>query len=91
MLIGERTGGSAEGATAGILFTLTLPESGIKMRVPAMQSFVNTPVFEPGLGISPDITAPMTATALLANQDPALDAAYALIEDMSAFDTAALE
>lgn len=91
VLIGERTGGSAEGATAGILFTLTLPESGIKMRVPAMQSFVNTPTFEPGLGISPDIKAPMTAAAILAEEDPALNAAYALIEDMSAFDTAALK
>ena len=58
---------------------------------PAMQSFVNTPTFERGLGISPDIKAPMTAAAILAKEDPALNAAYALIEDMSAFDTAALK
>lgn len=31
-LVGEPTGGSAEGTTAGILFTLTMPESGIRAR-----------------------------------------------------------
>lgn len=91
ILIGEQTGGSAEGATAGILFTLTLPESGIKMRVPAMRSFVNNDGFEPGLGMSPDIKAPMTVAAFLNGEDPALDAARALIKDQSAFDTAALD
>jgi C-terminal processing protease CtpA/Prc len=91
ILIGEQTGGSAEGATAGILFTLTLPESGIKMRVPAMRSFVNNDEFEPGLGMSPDIKAPMTVAAFLNGEDPALDAARALIKDQSAFDTAALD
>ncbi|MEO0606708.1 MAG: S41 family peptidase [Pseudomonadota bacterium] len=79
VLIGERTGGNAEGATAGILFTLTLPESGIKMRVPAMQSFMNISGFERGFGISPDIEAPMTIEAFLAGEDPALEKALALI------------
>lgn len=91
ILIGEPTGGSAEGATAGILFTLTLPESGIKMRVPAMQSFVNNDGFEPGLGMSPDIDAPLTIAAFLDSQDPAMEAARALIEKRTAFDTAALD
>ncbi|MEL6858692.1 MAG: S41 family peptidase [Pseudomonadota bacterium] len=80
ILIGERTGGSAEGATAGILFTLTLPESGIKMRVPAMQSFVNNNGFEFGYGMSPDTVVPETVQSFLAGNDPALDAALALIE-----------
>ncbi len=91
ILIGEKTGGSAEGATAGILFTLTLPESGIKMRVPAMQSFVNNDGFKPGLGMSPDIKAPMTVEAFRQESDPAMDAALALIEERSSFDTAALK
>lgn len=33
-LIGEKTGGNAEGGTAGVLFTLTLPESKITTRIP---------------------------------------------------------
>ena len=91
ILIGEQTGGSAEGATAGILFTLTLPESGIKMRVPAMQSFVNNDGFTPGLGMSPDIEAPMNIDAFLKGEDPAMAAALALIDAKSEYDTAALK
>ena len=72
ILIGERTGGNAEGATAGILFTLTLPNSGIKMRVPAMQTFMNIDGFTPGLGVSPDIEAPMTIEAFLTRRRPRL-------------------
>lgn len=91
ILIGERTGGNAEGATAGILFTLTLPESGIKMRVPAMQTFMNISTFERGYGINPDIEAPMTVEAFLAGQDPAMDKALNLIAQSKQFDTAALD
>lgn len=91
ILIGERTGGNAEGATAGILFTLTLPNSGIKMRVPAMQTFMNIESFTPGLGVSPDIDAPMTVQAFLNGADPAYEKALSLIETSTDFDTAALE
>lgn len=91
VLIGERTGGNAEGATAGILFTLTLPESGIRMRVPAMQSFMNISSFERGFGISPDIEAPMTVEAFLADQDPALEKALELTHGSTSFDEAALD
>ncbi|MEP3891286.1 MAG: S41 family peptidase [Hellea sp.] len=79
-LIGGRTGGSAEGPTAGLLFTLTLPESGIRTRVPFFRYYNNVKVFEPGLGMTPDINAPMTADAFLEGRDPAYDAALAFIE-----------
>ncbi|MEL6693112.1 MAG: S41 family peptidase [Pseudomonadota bacterium] len=91
ILIGERTGGNAEGATAGILFTLTLPNSGIKMRVPAMQTFMNIESFTPGLGVSPDIETPMTVQAFLDGTDPAYEKALSLIETSTDFDTAALD
>ncbi|MEL6723901.1 MAG: S41 family peptidase [Pseudomonadota bacterium] len=91
ILIGEATGGSAEGATAGILFTLTLPESGIKMRVPAMQSFVNNGGFETGLGMSPDIEAPITVEAFLEAEDPAMQAALTLISAPEGFSMATLK
>ena len=91
ILIGEKTGGNAEGATAGILFTLTLPNSGIKMRVPAMQTFMNIESFRPGFGISPDIEAPMTIEAFLNGDDPAYEKALSLIETSTDFDTAALD
>ena len=80
-LIGEKTGGSAEGPTAGILFTLTLPESGIKTRVPFFRYFNNVPSFEHGLGMNPDIEAPMTYEAFLEKRDPALEKAKEIISE----------
>lgn len=82
-LIGERTGGSAEGPTAGLLFTLTLPESGVRTRIPFLWSYNNIDSFEPGLGLSPDIAAPMTAEAFLEGKDPAYEAALTYIEDQA--------
>ena len=55
-LIGDQTGGSAEGPTAELLFTLTLPESGVRTRVPFIRSYNNVDEFEPGLGLSPDLS-----------------------------------
>ena len=79
-LIGEETGGSAEGPTAGVLFTLKLPESGIRTRVPVFQDFNAISTFTPNKGVSPDIFAPMTAEAFINGDDPAYDAALALID-----------
>lgn len=76
--IGEKAGGSAEGPTAGLLFTLTLPESGIKTRIPAIRAYHNIESFEPGLSISPDVYAPMTVKAFLEKRDPAMEAALKL-------------
>lgn len=77
-LVGERTGGSAEGPTAGLLFTLTLPESGIRTRIPLFRYRNNVSAFEEGLGVSPDVSAPLTVEAYRAGRDPALEAAKAM-------------
>ncbi len=74
-LVGERTGGSAEGPNAGIQFTLTLPESGIRTRIPVFRFRNNVATFEEGMGLSPDIFAPMTIEAFRAGRDPALETA----------------
>ncbi len=78
-LIGEETGGSAEGTTAGVLFYLKLPESGIRTRIPVMQDFNDVTSFVPGKGITPDILAPMTANAFLDGKDPAYERALKMI------------
>jgi len=77
-LVGEPTGGSAEGPTAGLLFTLTLPESGIRTRIPLFRYRNNVSAFEPGLGVSPDVAAPLTVDAFRAGLDPALEMAKSL-------------
>lgn len=54
-LVGDSTGGSAEGPTAGVLLTLTLPGSGVRVRVPLVRSYVDIRHFTPGYGVAPDV------------------------------------
>ncbi|MEO0590074.1 MAG: S41 family peptidase [Pseudomonadota bacterium] len=82
VFIGERTGGAATGATAGILAFLTLPHSGVKVRVPLQRTVItNADQLDPRLGITPDILAPDTRISTLAGTDPAMEAALAYIEN----------
>ena len=81
--MGEKTGGSAEGPTAGLLFTLTLPESGVRTRLPFFRIYNNVPSIDSGLGVSPDIEAPLTVAAFRAGRDPAMEVARKLIEDQA--------
>lgn len=74
-VVGERTGGSVEGPTAGTLFFLTLPASGIKVRVPVLRNVTGLVPSEPGMGVVPDREAVLTAEEWLAGDDPALAAA----------------
>jgi len=80
VFVGEKAGGSAEGPTAGIQFTLTLPESGIKTRIPAIRAFHNISSFDKGLSVSPDVYAPMTIEAFREKRDPAMEVALKMIE-----------
>ncbi|MEL6877454.1 MAG: S41 family peptidase, partial [Pseudomonadota bacterium] len=76
--VGEKTGGSAEGPTAGLQFTLTLPNSGVRMRLPFFHVKNNVKSFERGLGITPEVSAPLTVEAFRERRDPALEAALKL-------------
>ncbi len=73
--IGEKTGGSAEGPNAGVIFFLTLPESNMRLRIPMFRQWNNVASFEEGMGVSPQIEAPMTYAAFVAGEDPALEQA----------------
>ncbi|MEO0642239.1 MAG: S41 family peptidase, partial [Pseudomonadota bacterium] len=78
--VGEPTGGAATGATAGILFFLTLPHSGVKVRVPLQRTVItNAEELNPRLGITPDILAPDTRASTILGTDPALDAAMQIL------------
>lgn len=55
-LVGEPTGGSVEGPTAGIIFFLPLPESGLRVRIPAVRGVTGLKAGLPGRGIDPDVT-----------------------------------
>lgn len=59
-LVGEETGGSAEGPTAGQILFLRLPNSTIRVRVPLKRSDVDVATFIPGFGVLPDVDATET-------------------------------
>lgn len=80
-LIGEKTGGNPAGPTAGSIFFLTLPESGIKLRVPVIRFANNSGAVEDGVGLAPDVFAPDTVASLRDGRDPALEAALARVQD----------
>lgn len=80
-LIGEKTGGNPAGPTAGSLFFLTLPESGIKLRVPVIRFANNSGDVADGVGLAPDIFAPDTVASLRDGRDVALETALTEVQD----------
>ncbi len=74
-VIGEATGGSAEGPTAGQLFFLKLPNSGITVRVPNRFNRMNIKRFARGLGVQPDVEIKQTVEDFLKEKDRVLDVA----------------
>lgn len=71
-LVGEETGGSAEGPTAGQILFLRLPASDIRVRVPLKRSDVNVAGFAPAMGVFPDIDATESLADFRGNVDRAL-------------------
>ena len=74
-LVGEATGGSAEGPTAGILFFLKLPNSGITVRVPWKRQYIDIAKFEAGKGLLPDVPVAETIEDFRSGVDRALESA----------------
>ncbi len=89
--IGEKTGGSAEGPNAGVIFFLTLPESDMRLRIPMFRQWNNVASFEQGMGVTPEISAPMTYAAFVAGEDPALEQAKQIAASDWTNDNAAAE
>lgn len=74
-VVGEATGGSAEGPTAGRLFFLKLPHSGITVRVPNYWNLMSIGSFTHGKGVAADIEVVPTLEDFLAGKDRVLDIA----------------
>lgn len=70
-VVGEETGGSAEGPTAGQILFLKLAGSGIRVRVPLKRTDVNAP-FVAGMGVFPDVDAEDDVADVRAGRDRAL-------------------
>jgi hypothetical protein len=77
-LVGEDTSGSAEGPTAGNLFNLVLPASGIRVRVPQFKSFTNIKAFTPRRGVATDVLVVPTLADFEAGRDRVVEVARSL-------------
>lgn len=74
--VGETTGGAPTGATANVIFFLTLPESGIRIRVPVQRTLIaNREKLPQRDGIAPDVPVPQTARDYLEGVDRTLEVA----------------
>jgi C-terminal processing protease CtpA/Prc len=69
IMIGEETGGSLEGVTAGVIFFMTLPESKLRTRLPALRHYNAISDFENGKGVKPDIYVEQNIVAFKNKQD----------------------
>jgi hypothetical protein len=87
-LVGEDSSGSAEGPTAGQIFLLTLPESGIKVRVPNAWNRTNIKQFTPRLGVAADVVVVPTLADFEAGRDRAVEVARRLGQPVPGLDKA---
>ncbi|MEL6363615.1 MAG: S41 family peptidase [Pseudomonadota bacterium] len=77
-VLGDRTGGNVGGTTAGVLVFLTLPESGVVVRVPLFRYSAVVEGARDGYGVEPDVFVPETLKAFRAGRDIQLERAVAL-------------
>ena len=89
VFIGEETAGAAEGNTSGLNAQVTLPNSGLRLKI-QMYGYWNAlgtagragmPGFRPGRGTQPDVTVLRTVANVLAGIDPVLQQAMALLRN----------
>jgi hypothetical protein len=76
-LVGEPTGGNLRGINGGAYFFVRLPDSGLEFDLPLIGYFPKTP--QRDAGIVPDVAVPLTAAALAAGRDNALERALAIV------------
>lgn len=79
-LVGGKAGGSGDGPTAGRIFNVKLPNSGIEVRVPNAFNQMQVQSFEAKGGVTPDLLVEPRIADVLLGQDRVLEAARAAPE-----------
>lgn len=87
-VIGEDSAGSAEGPTSGSIFLMTLPASGIKVRIPQAWNRTAISSFVPGKGVAVDQLVVPTLADFEAGRDRSIAVAQGLL--ITTADTAAV-
>jgi hypothetical protein len=79
-LVGEETGGGAYGNSAWLIPDVTLPETGIRFRLPLFRLVIDKNVPKIGRGVQPEVPSFPTIEAVRRGLDYKLDKAMELIK-----------
>lgn len=79
-VVGEETGGGAYGNTAWLIPDVTLPETGIRFRLPLFRLVIDKNIPKDGRGVQPEVEALPTLEAIRKNEDFKLNKALELIK-----------
>ena len=79
-VIGEETGGGAYGNSAWLIPDVTLPETGIRFRLPLFRLVIDKNIPKNGRGVQPEIESFPTIDAVKKGTDYKLDKAMELIK-----------
>lgn len=83
-VIGEETGGGAYGNTAWLIPDVTLPETGVRFRLPLFRLVINKDIPKNGKGIPPEVPANPTVEAIRRGADFKVEKVMELIKEDSA-------
>ncbi|HEY5969054.1 MAG TPA: S41 family peptidase [Chitinophagaceae bacterium] len=78
-VVGEETGGGAYGNTAWLIPDLTLPETGIRFRLPLFRLVIDKNIPKDGRGVQPEVIAMPTTEAIRRGADYKMDKVMELI------------
>ena len=78
--MGEETGGGAYGNTAWLIPDLTLPETGIRFRLPLFRLVIDKDIPKDGRGVQPEVIAMPTTEAIRRGADFKMDKVMELIK-----------
>ncbi len=78
-VVGEETGGGAYGNSAWLIPDVTLPNTGVRFRLPLFRLVIDKDE-EKGRGIVPEVYAPPTIEAIIRMEDYKMDKAIELIK-----------
>ncbi|MEZ0484500.1 S41 family peptidase [Fibrella aquatica] len=78
-LVGQTTGGNQKGITAGALFFMKLPNTGIEVDVPLIGMNYAEAAKRPNAGLAPDVYVRPTVDALMQGTDQEIDQVKTLI------------
>ena len=80
IVIGEETGGGSYGNSAWLIPDVTLPETGVRFRLPLFRLVIDKSAPKNGRGILPEVASTPTVEAIIRNTDFKVEKAMELIE-----------